>query len=110
MLLEKAWAKLYGSYKQIEAGYAQEPLHDLTGAPIKYLFPSKNSEEVWEYLLKASELEYAMVTSSNPGSDTQTSSSGIVRGHAYTFLNATQLDTGDGDERVVQLRNPWGSG
>ena len=51
-----------------------------------------------------------MVTSSNPGSDTETSSSGIVQGHAYTFLNATLLDTGDGDERVVQLRNPWGSG
>ena len=51
-----------------------------------------------------------MVTSSNPGSDTETSSSGIVQGHAYTFLNATLLDTGDGNERVVQLRNPWGSG
>ena len=41
MLLEKAWAKLYGSYKQIEAGFAQEPLHDLTGAPIKHIFLDK---------------------------------------------------------------------
>ena len=110
MLLEKAWAKLYGSYKQIEAGFAEEPLHDLTGAPIKHLFPRQKFEESWEYLLKASELEYAMVASSNPGSDSQTSKAGIVQGHAYTFLNATLLDTGEGEERVVQLRNPWGSG
>ena len=37
ILLEKAWAKLFTSYKRIEAGYPEEPLHDLTGAPIKQL-------------------------------------------------------------------------
>lgn len=35
VLLEKAWAKMYSSYKRIEAGLAEEALHDLTGAPIK---------------------------------------------------------------------------
>jgi calpain-15 len=34
ILLEKAWAKLYSSYKRIESGFPQETLHDLTGAPI----------------------------------------------------------------------------
>lgn len=43
ILLEKAWAKLYGSYKQIEAGFPDEPLHDLTGAPIKHLFLTHKS-------------------------------------------------------------------
>ena len=38
MLLEKAWAKLYTSYKRIEAGYPEEGLHDLTGAPIKQIY------------------------------------------------------------------------
>jgi hypothetical protein len=75
--MEKAWAKLYGSYKHIEAGFPEESLHDLTGAPIKHLFlnrlDAKLEEENWTYLLEASELEYAMVASSNPGSDTQQS-------------------------------------
>lgn len=33
ILLEKAWAKIYKSYKKIEAGFTIEVLHDLTGAP-----------------------------------------------------------------------------
>lgn len=107
MLLEKAWAKLYKSYARIEAGLAEEALHDLTGAPIKTISFKQNfnKEAEWKYLLMASQKEYSMVCSSRDGSDTQTSPTGIVLGHAYTFLNATVLN---GSERVVQVRNPWG--
>ena len=102
---------MYGCYKKIQAGFAEEPLHDLTGAPIKYLFLYKDDpEQNWKTLIRGSKLEYGMVASSNPGSDTETSPSGIVQGHAYTFLNATQIETQNGLERIVQLRNPWGSG
>jgi calpain-15 len=38
LLLEKAWAKTYGSYDNIEAGLTREPLHDLTGAPTKTIW------------------------------------------------------------------------
>ncbi len=37
MILEKVWAKIHGSYANIISGNAQECLHDLTGAPTKYL-------------------------------------------------------------------------
>lgn len=59
VLLEKAWAKCYTSFKRIEAGYPEEPLHDLTGAPIKQISIKKgnfNKEDEWNYLLKASQL------------------------------------------------------
>ena len=33
MILEKAWAKLFGSYERIEAGLTREALKSLTAAP-----------------------------------------------------------------------------
>ena len=33
MLLEKAWAKLHGSYYKIESGFAENVFRELTGAP-----------------------------------------------------------------------------
>ena len=45
IILEKAWAKIYGCYKQIEAGFPEEPLHDLTGAPIKHIFLNRKSKK-----------------------------------------------------------------
>lgn len=33
LLLEKAWAKLFGSYYIINAGFTEDALRDLTGAP-----------------------------------------------------------------------------
>lgn len=51
-----------------------------------------------------------MVCSSNPGSDTETSTSGVVQGHAYTLLNALVLNFKGQQHRLIQLRNPWGKG
>ena len=51
-----------------------------------------------------------MCASSQPGSDTNKSVSGVVQGHAYTVLNAIVINVGGQRERIVQLRNPWGKG
>lgn len=51
-----------------------------------------------------------MVCSSNPGSDSDTSQSGVVQGHAYTLLNAVLLNFQGQQIRLIQLRNPWGKG
>ena len=69
-----------------------------------------DKEDEWAYLMKASALEYAMVCSSNPGSDSDSSQSGVVQGHAYTLLNACVLNFQGQQIRLIQLRNPWGKG
>lgn len=38
LILEKAWAKLYGCYERIEQGTCREAQRDLTGAPTKTVF------------------------------------------------------------------------
>ena len=41
-LLEKAWAKLFTNYENIEFGVAREALHAFTGAPTEYFFNRNN--------------------------------------------------------------------
>lgn len=49
ILLEKAYAKIYGGYLNIEAGLTREALKDLTGAPAKTLFSKKmDLKDLWE--------------------------------------------------------------
>lgn len=49
-----------------------------------------------------------MIASSQPGSDTNIAVSGIVDGHAYTFLGCYELQYEGRVERICKLRNPWG--
>jgi hypothetical protein len=42
------------------------------------------------------------------GSDSDVAK-GIVQGHAYAILNATEESDARGNHQLIQLRNPWGS-
>ena len=58
MLLEKAWAKIHGSYARIIGGQAHETLRDLTGAPAwEYL---TSEEDTWEKIYKADKKKHIM--------------------------------------------------
>lgn len=48
-ILEKAWAKVYGSYQRIEGGMCDEALHPLTGCPTKNFIHDewKNKDRLW---------------------------------------------------------------
>jgi len=61
MLLEKAWAKLHGSYLRIEAGFAEHVMHDLTGAPTEVV--ESQRPDLFEILLKADKNNWVMAAS-----------------------------------------------
>lgn len=49
LLIEKAYSKVYGSYKKIEAGLTGNALRDLTGSPYIYV-DNKDVEATWKLL------------------------------------------------------------
>lgn len=128
ILLEKAWAKIYGGYLNIAAGLTREALRDLTGASCVTLFTNGDKEELWAKIFDADHKKYIMTAGSddlNNGSDTFIEKIGIAGSHAYSLLGAFELEYDRGNyklvidpakvknktiERIVKLRNPWGTG
>lgn len=114
LLLEKAWAKLHGSYQQIEAGIPMHALMDLCGGLGKVVLFRREQEAIqsgklWEQLKFWDSQRYLMVAGS-PGHDNMTKdvakrpTGGIVPGHAYTVKGCKQFK----NVSLVNLRNPWG--
>jgi hypothetical protein len=61
MLIEKAWAKVHGSYERIEAGLAENVFRDLTGAPTSVSY--SDDENLWSDILEAVAKGWVMAAS-----------------------------------------------
>lgn len=92
-ILEKAYAKLHGSYEALEGGLVQDALVDLTGGAgeeIDMRSPQAQidlaSGRLWSQLLRFKQEGFLLGAGSPSGSDVHISSSGIVQGHAYSLL------------------------
>ena len=105
ILLEKAYAKIHGSYEKIEAGLCEEALRDLTGAPSEKL-NDFNEKEAWDFMKNAYDNNYLMIVASEH--EKNESKKGIVSGHCYSVLDLKLVKLSDGTEKIVKLRNPWG--
>jgi len=67
MLLEKAYAKVYGGYWNIgTGGFAEDALKDLTGAPTEFrlINESTNAQDLWKKLQYCDKKNYVMVVGS----------------------------------------------
>jgi calpain-15 len=116
LILEKAYAKLHGSYSLLKGGWAHEGMSDLTGCPtVNYNFEDAvvagwiKSGFFWKKL-KVLDQEGALLSASTAGEDrwSDTSSdaalSGLIGGHSYTII---QVKKAFGN-RLLNIRNPWG--
>jgi len=128
--LEKAYAKIHGSYRAISGGHVEEAFLDLTGAPtavFNFDHHDFNPRQFWRELMSFRSKRLPM------GCGTSTSQGGIVGMHAYSILDVREIkNVGldffrdkvaqgtlgnvsgftelDGTVRLMRIRNPHGQG
>ena len=107
--LEKAYAKLHGSYAAMDGGFVDEALVDLTGGVggerIRLQHESvRDLNGLWTRLLRYARAGFLLGAGSPAGSDSDVVQ-GIVQGHAYSVLDIQEAD----GHRLLKLANPWGS-
>ena len=116
-LIEKALAKLNGSYEAIIAGRCCEGLSTVTGSPCETLIlgnlnnPSdKNVDlnKLWMKLLHARSQRFLMcaMCSNNNITKQEFEHFGLLNSHAYSLQDIKQSN--DGKYKLIKLRNPWG--
>jgi hypothetical protein len=120
-LIEKAFAKLHGSFGALEGGTCAEGLQALTGCPVVTL-KLKNSSKVdtaqdghfarldssrmlWVRLLSSFEAGYLMAAACHPSNVKEALSLGLQASHAYSILSVKGFE----GHRLIKLRNPHGT-
>uniref|UniRef100_A0A8C5N4R2 Calpain catalytic domain-containing protein n=1 Tax=Leptobrachium leishanense TaxID=445787 RepID=A0A8C5N4R2_9ANUR len=111
-LLEKAYAKLRGSYQNLHWGFISEALVDFTGGVQMNFNLTKPPVDLKDIVLAAAR-SGSLGGSTTPGGQqfgNMELQNGLVQGHAYTVTNATQIEYNNRMEDIVQVWNPWGQG
>ncbi|XP_032355954.1 calpain-1 catalytic subunit [Etheostoma spectabile] len=111
-LLEKAYAKVCGSYSDMNAGTPAEALVDFTGGVhIRVNLPDPPSN-LWELMYRAC-LSKSLMGCGTPQGNTSANTvlpNGLVQGHAYAVTGVKQMMSQGKLVNLVRLWNPWGTG
>jgi len=125
MLVEKAFAKRFGSYEALSGGHVHSALVDLTGG-FSQVFSLRDDVEVvvsgalWDKLLefhrRGALLAAGSPVNAGKGEDEGVifdgelvlDKNGIVHGHAYAIVRVEDQRDYNGHHRLLQLRDPWG--
>lgn len=108
-LLEKAFAKLFGSYFGLQGGFQAEAYYALTGAPVKSFHTQskeKTTDELWTFITQNLEKDHVLTCSCDEVPDLDTTTQGLAVYHSYALLDAKEIPTSK--QKVVKLKNPWG--
>ncbi|KAK7904863.1 hypothetical protein WMY93_017470 [Mugilogobius chulae] len=97
-LLEKAYAKVCGSYSDMNSGTPAEALVDFTGGVHICVELSSPPLDLWELMCRAGQSKSLMGCGTPQG------------GHAYAVTGVKEVMSRGQPVKVVRLWNPWGNG
>uniref|UniRef100_A0A8C5B989 Calpain 9 n=1 Tax=Gadus morhua TaxID=8049 RepID=A0A8C5B989_GADMO len=111
-LLEKAYAKLHGSYESLKGGSTMEAMEDFTGG-VGEMYETKSAPKKLFTIMKkaldrSSMMGCSIDISSSAESEAQTSS-GLVKGHAYSITGLEEVNCRGRKVQLIRIRNPWGT-
>ncbi|KAJ7413484.1 Calpain-3 [Willisornis vidua] len=110
-LLEKAYAKLHGSYEALKGGNTTEAMEDFTGGVTEFYEIKDAPKDIYKIMKHAIDRGSLMASSIDtivPMQYETRMSCGLVKGHAYS-VTAVEETVFKGEKlRLVRLRNPWG--
>uniref|UniRef100_A0A7N8XNC4 Calpain 9 n=1 Tax=Mastacembelus armatus TaxID=205130 RepID=A0A7N8XNC4_9TELE len=119
-LMEKAYAKLNGSYEALKGGSTMEAMEDFTGG-VGEMYETKNAPgNLFSIMKKALDRGSMMGCSidlkrfsgflqitSSAESEAKTTT-GLVKGHAYSITGMEEVNYRGQTVQLIRIRNPWG--
>nr|XP_005904049.1 PREDICTED: calpain-3 isoform X6 [Bos mutus] len=110
-LLEKAYAKLHGSYEALKGGNTTEAMEDFTGGVTEFFEIKDAPRDMYKIMKKAIERGSLMGCSIDtivPVQFETRMACGLVKGHAYSVTGLEEALYKGEKVKLVRLRNPWG--
>ncbi|XP_071800051.1 calpain-9-like isoform X1 [Asterias amurensis] len=111
-LLEKAYAKLHGSYEALKGGNVVEAMEDFTGGFSETHDLKKAPRNLFKILFGAYNSDSQMGCSiDQAGRGTEAKlDNGLIVGHAYTITDVKRVSLPSYPKpvRLIRIRNPWG--
>ncbi|XP_036393374.1 calpain-12 [Megalops cyprinoides] len=111
-LVEKAYAKLIGSYGSLKGGNISEGMEDFMGGIARALPVSARTPRVlWRAIgasLSRGTLISCFIQAPSMQDIGRVNSQGLVMGHAYAITETNKVQKESGEVLLLRLRNPWG--
>ncbi|XP_030759700.1 calpain-9-like isoform X2 [Sitophilus oryzae] len=113
-LLEKAYAKFYGSYENLLSGSTTRALQDLTGGIVQSFGLTHQDRfltfQVLNSAVPRSSLLIATITQEKDSKRQLRLRNGLITQHSYSVTGLARVRAVSGETPLVRLRNPWARG